>query len=229
MKKTFSLLAIVMVFLSIANTAISQDTLKKGPFIYAEMGGGGGNFQSWHCSLNGIFAHHQTITAGFYYGTRKATNLPADFKPADNDGWFGVQKDPVPRQMLSMFGLMYGKAFKAGEGDARFILRGGLSFGTYWSQSDFAPTKVITFIAPYNGPYLSHTSNYIWKEKRKLVSGLILNPSLELPGSRIFGFSAGLYGNINAGASSVGIEANIIFGKLRNKRVRKLFATGPGD
>ncbi len=216
MKKAILITAILSAQL-LANSGIcrAQRNGNDGPFIYGELGGGWGNFGSYHCAITGIFAKDNMISIGYTYNVRKTPELPSDFKSAY---WSFGGADPDPQQRLSMFALMYGKVFYTRSPNVRFVARGGLSAGNAFYSSDFTSAAVITTTGLFGD---NHTSNYSWTDQQKPVIGLLLNPSVELPISRIFGFSLGLYANINPVASAFTFDANIILGKLRNKKIAK--------
>jgi hypothetical protein len=224
MKKKNSLSAsMLIIILAIVVPASAQYGEKQGPFFYAEAGGAIGNINTGKIAFNSIFAHNNILTFGYYYSARKAPGMPPDFKDV-----MGFNA----KQTFHMAGLMYGKVIYSINPGVRYLLRGGISFGQVSTPKDF----VLHHTAGNNNSGLANltmvspiflllallpdgsSSTYSYTTETKTIPGLVLNPSIELPVSRIFGFSVGAYANINSVSNIYGIDANITFGKVRNSR-----------
>ena len=176
----------------------------KNPFIYGEMGAGYGTGFAFKLGVNSIFNKDQIISVDFYYTQRPAPDVPSDY----HVGLLGG----LPKQRLYTVGLMYGKVLFARPQKIRYTLKGGLALGSAMTPTNYtqANTGIISFDANYD--YTYHTVfNY----------GLVLDPTVEFLLGRGFGFSLGIFSLINPISSSAGVEGSMIFGKVRNRRVKR--------
>ncbi len=165
-------------------------------FIYGELGIGIGNFSGGKLAVNTIFDKN-IITAAFWPDFRRSPECPSDYTAL-----FGNSVS----QTMTTFGLMYGRVLYTHNNAVRYTFKGGIGAGRVVSPTNF--------VRQYNlwlGP------NYHFERREENSVSLILNPSVELPYSRGFGFNFGLYGNINLINPSVAAEANMVFGYLRKK------------
>ena len=181
-----------------ANARNSSDTLVKHNMTYGEFGGGYGTHGSFKWALNFINSTNRITTVCFVFSAHRDPGCPSDFSP----GLFEM----TAQQKLFMLGVMSGKVFYSGAANIRYTLKGGLSAGIVSTPTDYAKS----------GGWFS--ANYTYNLKSELTPGLLLNPTLELPLNRHFGFSFGLYANINLISPVFGLEGSMLFGKLRNKR-----------
>ncbi len=206
MLKTFFFSVILSITLlgNIMNS-YAQINPGKGPFIYGEIGVGIGNFEFGEIiALNIIFGHNNIITLGACGNLRNPVGMPSDYTYTSNNGFrlFNPRPNDYPVQYMIARGLMYGKVLYTGSPNVRFILKGGL---TYVKEQSYINFK-----------YSGGNPNYTCTKEDKSVIGFVVNPTLELPLSRHFGFNISLYGNINSAASVFSINGGMIFGKLRN-------------
>lgn len=191
MKKLSSFLTCFIISSSLL--AQSNNTL-----VYGEIGGGVGNYRSFKGGVDVIFDGNNILTPCMYFNGRRAPNTPSDYQRGFLSGY--------PQQEFELFGLMYGKIIYTENPNIRIALRGGIMIGDYETPYDFNSSGE-TLLGP----------NYSYQYNHQLTGAVLLNPVLELPFSRHFGFSFGLFSLINGESSTVGGEANMIFGHVRNR------------
>ncbi len=192
MKRIFLFLALIYLC-TLLHPAMAQ---AKKLFIYGELGIGLGNFSGGKFALNTIFDNN-IITAGFWPDFRRSPQCPADYSSLFSNS---------VSQTITTFGLLYGKVLYTHNNAVRYTFKGGIGGCRVVSPSNF--------VRQYNtwfGP------NYSFERREETSVPLILNPSMELPYSRGFGFNFGIYGNVNLISPSVAVEANMIFGYLRKR------------
>ena len=95
----------------------------------------------------------------------------------------------LPRQRLNMLGFMYGKVLYARNYKLRYVLKGGLAIGDATTPANFQPAG--------NGAIWYFGPNYTYSNNTVFNYGVVINPI----------------------SSSAGLEANVIFGRLRDKKV----------
>ncbi len=143
-----------------------------GPFIYGEMGAGYGTAFAFKLGVNTIFKTYNIISVDFYYTQRPAPDVPSDY----HTGLLGG----LPKQRLYTFGLMYGKVLFAKPQKIRYTLKGGLAMGSAMTPANFTQ-------ASYTGIY-NFDPNYEYTYHTVFNYGLVLNPTVEFPLGRGFGF-----------------------------------------
>ena len=169
------------------------------PYIYGEIGGGDGSHGLFQMTLNTVFSKNNIISISYYYASRRSPT-PSDFQP-------GLDIPAFPQQVLSVFGLSYGKVFFSKTPCVRFILKGGLCAGVTLTPVDFEYNTNRFF-----------SSNYNYSNQEEFVIGVVFNPVIEFPIGRGFGFSIGPYVNVNAVSSVLAVETSMMFGKLRGRK-----------
>jgi hypothetical protein len=174
------------------------------PYIYGEIGGGDGSHDLFQMTLNIVYSKNNIISISYYYVSHRSAT-PSDYQP-------GIGIPAFPQQVLSVFGLSYGKVFFSKTPYVRYILKGGLCAGVTLTPVDFVNNGT--------GGFLS--SNYNYSNQEKFVIGAVLNPVIEFPIGRGFGFSIGPYVNVNAVSSVLAVEATMLFGHVRNKTYKEI-------
>lgn len=165
-------------------------------YIYGELGGGDGTHGIFKAAMSAIFCKQNVISLSFYYASHRAPNIPSDYNLNTIFGSFW------PQQTVSMFGISYGLAFFSNNPHIRFIAKGGITEGLVQTAANF--------ISPSIGAYT-------YSIESNMTTGVVLDPAIEFLLSKGFGFSVGLYANINAINSVFGIDASMIFRKVRGK------------
>ncbi len=208
---------LTILFLAISGVLISAHAQYKDDektITYYEIGSGLQKFDNWHLGWNAKFNSNDILSFGFNYHIRLTPQLPNDFTPSSND-WTG--NDPLPRQSFALFSMMYGKVLYSRSRFFRFIVRSGFIVGRCDQSIEFKPTDVVT-----NGGFIysNRSANYTFKEQILTVTGVVINPVMEIPILRGLGFNMGLYANINNVASIYSLDASLILGQLRNRKVK---------
>lgn len=185
----------------IPETAYTGGYDPTGFFVFGEIGGGLGTHNSFKMGVNIIDKKARVYSLIFCFSSRKDPKRPADMVRGLLDGY--------PQQSVSMFGLLFGKAYPLAPSVCRFILKGGITAGTSLTPTNYQ----------HNSTWLSN--GYTYGTKQEFCAGIVLNPTIELPPFCKSGFSFGLYGNINNVCQVIGLEGTMQFGKLRNKTQRE--------
>ena len=213
MKKHTLILTLLFLVISGALTcSYAQYTDNEESFSYYEIGSGLQKFNNWHVVCNVKFNSNDIISGGFNYHIRLTPQLPGDFIP-EYSTWIGNL--PIPRQSFALFTMMYGKVFYSPSRFIRFVARSGFAVGRCDQSVDFKPAEIIVSSGFLGG---DRTSNYTFKEQIITVTGVVINPTMEIPLLRGFGINMGVYANINNVASIYSLDASLIFGQLRNRK-----------
>ena len=227
MKKTKIILIAGIILLGMAIESKAQFSDNQETFVYGELGGGFGDFSAARGALNVIYGKSSIITIGGNHFSRIAPGQPSDFRSVMGRNLY---------QTFNSTDLMYGKLINCNNPKVRFILRGGISVGTFSNPTNFAyqPGTSGSFNGNLIGPLtyalgpigllagiLASTggtsASYSYTTDKQSTAGLVFHPTIEFPLSGGFGFSAGAYGNINSNQNIFGVDANIIFGKIRSR------------
>ncbi len=215
MKKLSIILTVLFIVISgaISNIYAQYDDNEES-FLYYELGTGFEKFNNWHIGFNKKFNSNDLISGVFNYHIRLTPQLPGDFIP-EYSTWIGNL--PIPRQSFALFSMMYGKVFYTPSRFIRFVARSGFVVGRCDQSVDFKPAEIIV-----TGGFLGgdRTSNYTFKEQILTVTGIVINPTIEMPLLRGLGLNIGVYGNINNVASIYGLDASILIGQLRDRKVK---------
>ncbi|RYD58955.1 MAG: hypothetical protein EOP56_01625 [Sphingobacteriales bacterium] len=179
----------------------------QGLFLYGELGGGGGTHSGVKAELNGIINSKHIISLSYAFYDKTAGSTPADFEEP-----FTVIGSGMPGIGVSMAALCYGRMINLPTPYVRLALKGGLALGTIQYPDNFRPRPVS------KGMFSFSNQNYDFDYVVEDHLGIVLNPSVEFPLTRHFGFNVGLYSNINRRSSVFALEGGILFGKLRNRK-----------
>jgi hypothetical protein len=199
--KSFLVFILTIIY---CNYAVCQQRLSA---LYGEFGGGYGSHGSIKGAISAVIYGNNIITVCYVFSSHMSPNIPADYIPGGMGGIFGRD---IPHQNMEAHGLMLGKVLFSNNSILRVTLKGGFSVVNINTPMDFKPNQSV------NTSFLSSNSNYTYVVKSTSVSGILLNPTLEMPFSKELGLSLGLYSNINVVNSVYGIEVSLIFGKVRD-------------
>ena len=120
------------------------------PFIYIEEGAAVGVGSMEKLAISCIFPKSNIVTLGVHLSWRNTPNLPSDYKGIDfqyNDNGLLVASLNTPQQVSEMVSLMYGKVYFTNSKRLRFILRGGIIFGTVITPGNFVTNDPNNFIS----------------------------------------------------------------------------------
>jgi hypothetical protein len=184
------LIASLIILCSIKASAQSY-----GLCIYGEVGGGAYGAPNananglFQMTLNVIFGKNNIFSLSFYNMAPQELITIGD-PPGTQAGW-------------TMWGLSYGKVFFLNTPSIRFTVKAGIASDGFIIPANNAIS--------YGGGYYSSTMN-------ENVFGFVFDPTIEFPLSRAFGFSIGPYVNINSVSNVIGLEASMMFGKIRGRK-----------
>ncbi len=170
------------------------------PYIYAETGLSLGTHASAYADLNMVFQKDNIISLYYLNCGRNSPTVPKDY----GTDFFGLQ----PLQIVSMYGITYGKVFYTNSPLLRYVLKGGISAGTV--------STPVNFVKVYGGGWFG--PDYSYTNDKQFTVGILLNPEIEFPLGRYFGFTFGAFADINPISTVAGINLGLIFGKVRNHR-----------
>lgn len=176
-------------------------------FLYGELGGGGGTHSGVKAALNGVINTKHIITVNYSFYDKNAGNTPSDYEAP-----FTILGDGMPGIGVSMIALSYGRMINLPTPYIRFALKGGIGIGTVEYPGNFRPRPVPTGFLTFS------RQNYDFDYITERNISIVLNPSVEFPLTRHFGFNIGLYSNINKRSSVFGIEGGVLFGKVRGRK-----------
>lgn len=147
---------------------------------------------------------------GFLYDKR-SRNTPPDYKP----GGIKIFGGPAPfvYESLKLVGFTVGKVWWITDNRIRFNLKGGLAFGSTKYPINFRPSQVQGLF------YFGANYDHDWKEHH--IVDFVVQPTFEFVLSRSFGLSLSPFAHLSKYRTVTGIEAAIIVGQLRGKRLQQ--------
>ncbi len=205
-------ICIILVLSAIGILGICEGTYAQGNYgkqkwVYAEIGEAtaNGKFTSFNVAVNTTTGNkaNNLLTFGFYYYKRTSPECPADYHDEKSKFLNPFASNIHPLQEFKMLGAMYGRVIYTSSEKLRFTLKVGIQAGMESNHINFV--------------YCGGNPNYTSSHENNISAGILLNPVMELPLSRHFGFNLGLSANVNPTVSVFGIHVGIILGKLRNK------------
>lgn len=199
------ILFLFVVFSFLFQTGNSQFLKNDYFFISGELGVG--NYFGADLNLNIVFKQNISLSTGYSSYVRSAKTKPDDYYVGDL-AVLMFYTIPGPKDKITSYQIFVGKVlnFKTKK-KIRLNPSVGIGYSeiSYPTQWEYKPTS-------------SLSSNYTYKQKSTRDFSLIIKPKFEILLTRLFGFSVSptfILGNKDN--VYLGINAGIIFGKMRNK------------
>lgn len=189
-------------FLLIA-CCISASAQSRKLYLYMEVGGGIGTHSELKMGLNTIIKGKHIISGSLSYYWHDARNRPDDFVPLKS-----TLSDGVPNTELTMFSLLYGRVTYTKTPLVRYCLRAGPTIGKAVHPEHFRQHDP--------NVYLYGPGSYLYEFETTTAAGLLISPTVEFPLGEEIGLSAGAYANINSFTAIFGINATLMFCRLRD-------------
>lgn len=170
-----------------------------------------GNYVGASVNLNYVYQEKHSLKAGLSGLIRSAASMPNDY----SGGLLNVIVLGLlsPFDDLESYELLYGRIVQMNEARTiRFNIRGGLVYSTYRTPTNWVKNNDSFYLLP----------NYSFDIERNRLIGLKLNPEVEFPISRYFGFSISPFALVNKETVAAGLELGIMFGVLRGKKPAQL-------
>ena len=180
---------------------ISAQIAKK-QIIYTEVGIGIGSYTEIKVSLNYIHKKKFSFQVGFSELKRKSASTPSDY---GNYSYFLNFFGPPPYERQYSYEFLIGKliSFEA-QNTFRINFKIGLAFSKIHTPVNFQKSTSWLWGSSYT---------FDLKEERKI--SLIIEPTIELPFSRVFGISFTPFFKVNSEIFVWGIRLNVILGLLK--------------
>lgn len=179
-------------------SSYSQPQFKNAYYLKFLAGWGNYNLQGF--SVHHVSKYEFSLSAFAKWELKKSPDLPEDFYP----GYYPNPTDK-PKVRINSFGVEYGEIFYLSK-HIRLDMKAGPLFGRLERPQNFVYIKPT--IANYN-------RNYDYSLKRKWITGVIFNPSIDFLMTDYISLSVGLYGNINTYDEAGGLEIGAIVGLLK--------------
>lgn len=208
--KKFAFLILFIGLLTNISTAQSSTEKPKRIFCFASVGGSfplAGRAALEVVHIKGI----SCSVFGFLYDKR-SRNTPPGYR-AGGIYIFGGGPKPFVYESLKLVGFTVGKAWWVTDGRIRFNLKGGLAFGSTKYPINFRPPQaqgLVLFGSNYD---------HDWQEHH--LVDFVVQPTFEFTLSRSFGLSLSPYAHLSKYRTVTGIEAAVLLGQLRDKRIRQ--------
>jgi hypothetical protein len=158
-------------------------------------------------NLNYVYHEKYAVKIGYSGNVTKPTSLPSDYSLGLTRAFsFGFE---YPYDQLENVQITVGRIYKLNpKGTIRFNLSAGLGYSIITEPENW---ERITD----NNVILSE--NYTWNYRKHNTVSLIINPKIEFPIARHFGFTLSPMLQINKDTTYIGIGVGTMFGLLRKK------------
>ena len=199
--KTF-LMSLLISVLS-TNFAAAQEVEKH--LLYGSSELNLGNYLGVTTDLNYIYNEKYTAKFGFIANFRTSPNQPRDY----NAGIAGLVTYGIAsaRETIFSVNLMAGRLYNLNEQKSlRFNAAVGIGYSTIKTIENWQKANSASF-----------TGNYTYDVRNKSTASLIINPKLEIPLGRVFGFTVSPTAVINSESNYYGIGLGTMIGRIRSK------------
>ncbi|MDC7995652.1 hypothetical protein [Altibacter sp. HG106] len=196
MKKCITILAFLCMAQGIAQFDKNHAIYSSGEIAF-------GNYFGIDANLNYVWHEKFSIKAGFSWYIRKPKSQPEAYESGIFEAIFPFLVSPTDR--LETYQVSVGRVYKL---NPKGSIRVNLSLGVGYSE----------FREPFNWqvqgePFIA--SNYSWEYRDAYAVSLIINPKLEFPISRFYGFTLSPVLQINKETFYIGIGIGQMVGLLR--------------
>ena len=164
-----------------------------------------GNYLGVTGDINYIYEEKYTAKFGFTANIRDARNQPADYTP----GLAGLVTYGVASARESMVGvhLMVGRLYNLNsQKSLRLNAAVGIGYTRVETLENWQKSNSNIFIGNYNYDIIN-----------KSTASLLINPKLEIPLGRVFGFTVSPTAIINSESNYYGIGLGYMIGRIRSK------------
>ena len=196
---TFSLL--ISLFLISNSTA--QEVEKSLLYMSSELHLG--NYLGVTTDLNYIYNEKYTAKFGFIANIRSSPDQPSDY----SSGIAGLVTYGIAsaRETIFSVNIMAGRLYNLNERKSfRLNAAVGIGYTTIRTIENWQKTSSTSF-----------TGNYTYDIRNKSTASLIINPKLEIPLGRVFGFTVSPTAVINSESNYYGIGLGTMIGRIRSK------------
>ena len=200
MKQKLFLLAISLITFNFANAQFAENNA-----IYATGELNLGNYFGTDLNLNYVLKEKYSFKAGYNGNFRKPKSQPEDFTTGVTGILVGGANSPV--DLFENFGVSIGRIYKINQsGTIRANLSLGVGYTIYtepenWKKIDSSTVSVF--------------KNYSYDNVEYKAVSLIVNPKIEFPITRYFGFTISPMLQINKDRTYFGIGLGSMIGLLR--------------
>lgn len=200
MKQKLFLLAISLITFNFANAQFAENNA-----IYATGELNLGNYFGTDLNLNYVLKEKYSFKVGYNGNFRKPKSQPEDFTTGVTGILVGGANSPV--DVFENFGVSIGRIYKINQsGTIRANLSLGVGYTIYtepenWKKIDSSTVSVF--------------KNYSYDNVEYKAVSLIVNPKIEFPITRYFGFTISPMLQINKDRTYFGIGLGSMIGLLR--------------
>lgn len=200
MKRKLFLLSISFIAFGFANAQFAENNA-----VYATGGLNFGNYFGMDLNLNYVLKEKYSFKLGYTGNFRKPISQPEDFSP----GVIGILVFPLknPADLSENFGATVGRIYKMNQsGTIRANLSLGVGYTIYTEPENWV--KIDNSLVPL-------AENYSYDNVGHKVISLIINPKIEFPVTRYFGFTISPMLQTNKDRTYFGIGFGSMTGLLR--------------
>ncbi len=197
-------------FLLVSTMASAQ--FAENHFIYIDLGVPVASNYSGSvidADLNYIYKQKYTFEFGFSFLYRESESQPEDYNYDPFIDLWPTEQSPFDQ--IYSFKLLTGRLIKTKSKLVRFNLKGGLSYSRFIKVTSWE--KVTR-----SGFFGSSYEDYDYELEKLEGFGLVIEPSIEFPLTRVVGLSVSPFAYLSNQASAYGLNLEIMLGYLRDKR-----------
>ncbi len=196
----------IVLLLLLFNTIITSAQFTENNAIYSTTALNFGNYFGTDISFNYIYKTKYAFKFGYTGNIRKSKSLPEDYHTGLFNGLsFGISN---PYDQFENYHISFGKVYKL---NTRETLRVHISIGLGYSIIK-EPENWVKFDSSFL------VQNYVWTYNDYKTLSLVLNPKIELPFSKVYGFILSPMLQINKDRIYLGISVGHMFGLLRGDK-----------
>jgi len=196
-------LAPLLLLVVLLNVAKAQSVRENLFYVTPELNLG--NYIGIGVDLNYLIKEEYSVKAGYTINRRKPVTQPKDFTHGDIPS-LSLLSSNDPRQYFDNFQVEFGKIYYL---DKKRRIRTNFAVGIGYTRM----SEPINWLR--NGNLV--TSSFSWDVKKTNGFSIILNPKIEFPLSRYYGFTFSLMLIANKEMAYFGIGVGQMIGKLKSK------------
>lgn len=189
---------ITLIILFVGSVKLQAQFFKnKALYVSGELEGG--NYLGGNLNVNYILHNNYSFKLGMALYLKDPQNIPKDFSPVFMFG---------PIEIITNYQMLAGKIFKFKKsGKTRLNLLAGFGYTTLVEYMNWERSS---------GPLKDGSFHYDYNYNKHGTISFIINPKIEFPIAKIFGFTISPNLSINKNRTTLGLGVGMMFGKTRN-------------